>query len=97
MRLDDILSKETFVTSVVFNENSVEITYMEKEEQSETIMLAKTILVPIYPDDEERVLLYAEMQDAASDLVDRAFVELRNPEEVLTGKSAIHRRMVERD
>lgn len=77
MRLQDYVNLSTFVTSVGFNEDSMEITFLEDREQGEEVLMARTLVIGINSD--ERMQLYAEIQERLCDLIEWGYVELRNP------------------
>lgn len=92
MRLEDILNLETFVTSVGFNEDSMEVTFLEDREQGEDVMMARTLILPI--NSPERMQLYAEIQERLCDLIEWGYIELRNPPQKVVG--GIHKMMTAR-
>jgi hypothetical protein len=99
MRLDDVMVFDTFITACMFNEDSVEITFLEKHEQSENVMMARSMVLPINTD--ERAQIYAELQDRLRDLVDWGYIELRNPPKEYTeppasGRDFAYRNMMEK-
>lgn len=77
MRLQDYVNLTTFVTSVGFNEDTMEITFLEDREQGEEVIMARTLVLTI--NTEERMQLYAEIQERLCDLIEWGYVELRNP------------------
>jgi len=80
MRLEQVLNFDTFVTSVNFADDAVEITFLEKSDQSETVMLAKTMIIPI-EENEDRIHMYLEIQERLIDMIQWGYIELRNPPE----------------
>jgi hypothetical protein len=79
MNIEEYLTFDTFINNVSFGDEEIEITYMEKHDQSDTVMLAKTMMLPI--SDEERLQMYLEIQQTLVDLIERGAIELRNPPE----------------
>ena len=77
MRASELMKHDTFVTNVAFGAETIEITFMEKREQSEAIMMARTIVMDL--NTEERLIVYSELQDRLRDLIDWGIIELRNP------------------
>lgn len=77
MRIQDMINQTTFITSVGFSEDSMEITFFEDREQGEEVIMARTMVLSI--NTEERMQLYAEIQERLCDLVEWGYVELRNP------------------
>lgn len=82
MKIEDLITFDTFITSVSFGDDSIEITFLEKREQSETVMMARTMIVPV--DDDDSLQVYADVQDALRQLIEWGYVELRNPPEEFT-------------
>jgi hypothetical protein len=95
MRIEEILSFETFITSVSFGDDSMEVMFLEKNEQTDTIMMARTMIIPIEGND-ERVQIYGDIQDALRHMIEGAYVELRNPPSEYSDSSKwAYRKMVE--
>lgn len=96
--LEEVLSEDVFITSVGFNEDSVEITFLESREQGERDMMARTMVLVLESD--ERIMLVAEIQERLRDLIDVGYVSLRNPPREIKsakGRDGIHQRMAERN
>ena len=78
MRLEQVLNFDTFVTGVAFSDDAIEVTFLEKNDQSETVMLAKTMVIPI-EDDDDRIQMYFEIQERLIEMIQWGYIELRNP------------------
>ena len=75
------VSQEVVVTSISFGEGNLEISYIEKRDQSDSIGMMKTLFI-----DTARARLvdqHDELAELAVDMVDAALLALRNPEPVL--------------
>lgn len=83
MEPSDIARYDTFATNVSFGNDTIEITFLEKAEQSPTVMMARTIVVQV--DTEERYRNYSFLQDCLRDLIDSGYIELRNGSEAEDG------------
>jgi hypothetical protein len=94
MRIEDIVSFDTFITNVSFGDDSIEIMFLEKNEQTDTVMMARTMIVPLEGND-ERIQIYSDIQDALRHIIDGAYVELRNPPSEYEGSKWAYKRMVE--
>jgi hypothetical protein len=93
MRIQDLLNFETFITSISFSEEAIEVTFLEKREQGDTVMMARTMVCQI--DNEQRAELYADLQDRMRDFIDWGYIELRNPPSEFTdSRNWAHSRMV---
>jgi hypothetical protein len=97
MRLQDIINFETFVTTVSFSDDSIEVTFLEKREQGESVMMARVMAISI--DDEESMEMYADIQNVLRELIERGYITLRNPpeefeEKPTNTKSWAHQQMV---
>lgn len=77
MNITTLLGNDTFITSVVFNDEAIEITYMEKGQQSSKVMQVNTIAFPVDANDAEKLEMIAQAQDLFRELIDRAFSERR--------------------
>lgn len=66
---------EVVVTSVSFGDDTVEVTYAERREQSEQVGVLRSMLIAreLVEDEVEELL------DAARAIVDRGWVAIRNP------------------
>ena len=73
---NEYLNTDTFITSVVFNDEALEISFMETSKQSESVMEVGTIVFPI-TDDPEKLDICGAIQDALRDLIDRVYAERR--------------------
>jgi hypothetical protein len=95
MRVEDIIQFETFITSVSFSDDSIEVMFLEKREQSENVMMARNMVVYL-EDNEDKLDIYADLQDRLRMLVEIGYVELRNPPEEFEepSKSWVHSKMV---
>jgi hypothetical protein len=72
----NVLMADTFITSVVFNDEAIEITFMESGEQSSTCMEIHTIAFPI-EDDPEKIIMLEQCQDLLREIIDRVYAERR--------------------
>jgi len=94
MRIEDIVSFETFITSISFGDDSMEITFLEKREQAENIMMARTMVIMI-EDDETKLDIYADIQDRLRTMIEIGYIELRDPpDEFEEPKNWVHSRMI---
>jgi hypothetical protein len=94
MRIEEVVQFDTFTTSVSFGDDSMEITFLEKREQAENIMMARTMVIS-FEDDETKIGIYADIQDLIRSLIDIGYVELRDPpEQFEEPKNWVHSRMV---
>lgn len=96
MRVEEVVQFETFITSVSFSDDSVEITFLEKREQSDNVMMARTMIIYLEEDD-EKIGMYADLQDSLRMLIEMGYVELRNPPDEFEepSKSWVHSKMIE--
>jgi hypothetical protein len=100
MRVEDIVRFDTFITGVSFGDDSIEITFLEKREQAENIMMARTMAIYLDDQDEDstKMDIYADIQDKLRMLVEIGYVELRNPPDEFVeepSKNWVHSKMVE--
>ena len=95
MRIQDIVNFETFVTSVTFSDDSIEVTFLEKREQAESVMMARTMVAEI--SDETSMQMYADLQNILRDFIELGYIALRNPPEEFEepAKSWVHSKMME--
>jgi hypothetical protein len=94
MSFADVVNNDTFITSVVFNDEALEITFLENRDQTEDIMEAKTLVFAV-GGDAEKVDILVLVQDLLRDLVDRVYAERRHGQGD-GGRAAIKRRLAER-
>lgn len=80
MSMMDPMSDIT-VTSASFSEGMIEITYLEKREQGESVGMMRTL----YIDTQKTRMFpqYMEIVDSLVDMVDAGLIALRNPEPTL--------------
>jgi hypothetical protein len=76
MEPSDIARYDTFATNVSFGNDTIEITFLEKSEQSQTVMMARTLVIQV--DNEERYRNYSFLQECLRELIDSGYIELRN-------------------
>jgi hypothetical protein len=95
MRVEEVVQFETFITSVSFSDDSVEITFLEKREQADNIMMARTMVIYL-EDDEDKIDIYADLQEKMRMLIEMGYVELRNPPDQFEEptRSWVHSQMV---
>ena len=73
--------KQVIINSVVFNGDQLDISFIEKRDQSPNAGLIKTLVL-----DRSRFLsLAVELEDILSDLVDAGLIAIRQPPETLDG------------
>jgi len=97
MRIQDIINFDTFVTSVSFNDDSIEVTFLEKREQADEVMMARTMVAAIK--DEDSMQMYADLQSILRDFIDFGYISLRNPPDEFEepAKNWVHSKMLESD
>ena len=69
---------DTFVTSVIFNDEALELTFLESREQGENVMEVHTLVFPVN-NDMDKLNLVATIQEILRELIDRVYSERRNP------------------
>ena len=75
--------KEVFINSIMISDGAVEISFVEKRDNTTTkVGLVKTIVL----ERSSFVNLIEELEEVASDLVDAGLLELRQPPEHLGGR-----------
>lgn len=89
MRIQDIVNFETFVTNVSFNDDSIEVTFLEKREQAEDVMMARTMVAAVK--DEDGMQMYADLQGILRDFIENGYISLRNPPEEFEDKPAVEK------
>jgi hypothetical protein len=97
VRVEEVIKFDTFITSVSFSDDSIEITFLEKNEQAEDVMMARTMVIYL-GDDENKIDMYADIQDSLRMLIEIGYIDLRNPPDEYQdtdSKSWAHRRMIE--
>jgi hypothetical protein len=72
----NFIMNDTFVTSVVFNDEAIEITFMEANEQASKVMEIHTIAFPI-EEDFEKMAIVENVQEFLRELIDRCYGERR--------------------
>lgn len=75
MRLNDF-AQGLFVTSAVFNDEAIELTWLDDREQTESLMEIHTQVFPI-TNDPEKVAICSEVQALLQELVNRLIAERR--------------------
>lgn len=75
MRLNDF-AQGMFVTSAVFNDEAIELTWLDDREQTDTLMEIHTQVFPI-TNDPEKVAICSEIQALLQELVNRNVSERR--------------------
>lgn len=71
-----LMTNDTFITSAVFNDEAVEITFMESTEQSSGCMEIHTLAFPV-EDDPEKLAMIEIIQENLRELIDRVYAERR--------------------
>lgn len=71
MNMANSLLNDSFITSAVFNDELVELTYMEKRDQGTKCMKIHTLMFPVDGSDPDLVEIVAIIQDHLRDLIDR--------------------------
>lgn len=95
MNFSEIIQNDTFVTSVVFNDEAVEVTYLENRDQTEHVMEAHVLVFAI--NDPAKVDILAMVQELLRDVIDRVVSERRNgPQPDVSARQQIRQRMMER-
>lgn len=74
-----IRENEFFVTGIQFHFDGIELTFLEQDEQSSLISLGKVMSVEVQEHDDELLVLYERLQDAAIMVINRSYEDLRNP------------------
>lgn len=77
MNLNETLLNETFITTAVFNDELVELTYMERRHQGSKSMRMQMLMFPVDGIDPEKVDIVAAIQDLLRELIDRVESEQR--------------------
>ena len=73
--------KQVIINSVVFNGDQLDISFIEKRDQSPNAGLIKTLVL----DRSKFLSLAVELEDILSDLVDAGLIAIRQPPETLDG------------
>lgn len=89
-------TREIIIQSIAFPaEDTIEITYLEKREQTESVGLVRTIFVDCRRakcrDD------YADLIDLAEDIVDAGLLSMRSPDQELDPRKRFRKRERERE
>lgn len=71
--------QEIFVFAVEFGDGELTLHYQEKNKVGDDVMVQNQMAL-LVEGNEEREIVYAEIQDALTDLIDQALIDLRNPE-----------------
>lgn len=97
MRVDEIIQFETFITSVIFTDESIELNFLEKREQTDNVMMARTMVIYL-EDSETKIQIYSDLQDSLRMLIEMGYIEMRNPpDEFEEPRSWVHSKMLEGD
>lgn len=79
--------KDVVITSIMFNESAIEISYLEIRDQSEHAGLIKTLLL-----ERNKFPAVEEIHDDVVELVDSGLLEIRNPAKSLNPRERLSRR-----
>lgn len=75
-KIAEIIDEEdVFASTISFSEESIQIDFMDRAQQSATIMMGNTAIIAVA--DEERLEAYRQIQDLARLLIRDAFVTRR--------------------
>lgn len=88
----DLREKDTFVTSAVFNEEAIEITFLEARHQTPNRMRACTEVFAV--DSPEKETILSEVQTLLCDLLDIVERDAREAEEQKTPPSATYEKIM---
>jgi hypothetical protein len=82
-----VLTKDLVITNVAFGDDSVEIVFLERNDQTETAAIVKTIII----DCRAHNLLnqVAEVQELLEEIVDAGYVAVRNPPKTIDPRKRI--------
>lgn len=69
---ENLINRERFVSSVRVSFDSIEVAYLQKNEQSDHVSWCNFVTIVPPPGDEEFEVLFERFQDVAGRLVDKA-------------------------
>lgn len=100
MRIQDF-AQGMFVTSAVFNDEAVELTYIDDRKQTDEVMEIDTMVFPV-THDPDKLNICSQIQALLQELINRVHAERRAklaglsaPEQPASGREAIARLMAE--
>ena len=98
MRIQDF-AQGIFVTSAVFNDEAVELTYIDDRKQTDQVMEIDTMVFPV-TNDQDKLNICSQIQSLLQELINRVHAERRaklsgETPQRLSAREAIARTMTE--